>query len=108
MVDPEVRDSIRNLIAALGARGLHVVRVVIYGSYVSQKAHADSDLDVAIISPDFGKGRFEEGKMLLQVAWRIDPRLHPIPVSLSAYENELWMPLIHEIRTHGIEFDEAI
>jgi hypothetical protein len=63
--------------------------------------HEYSDLDVAVVSSDFGVDRFEEGKMQLQTAWRIDPRLHPVPVSLDAFRNDTWVPLIHEIREHG-------
>jgi len=77
-------------------------RVVVYGSYASGKIHGGSDLDLAIISPDFGKDRFEEGKMLHRVAWRIDPRIEPVPISSESFENDTWIPLIHEIRSNGI------
>ena len=78
-------------------------RVVVYSSYASGKTHAGSDLDLAIISPDFGKDRFEEGKMLHRVAWRIDPRIETVPISSESFENDTWIPLIHEIRSNGIE-----
>ena len=77
-------------------------RVGVYGSYASGKTHGGSDLDLAIISPDFGKDRFEEGKMLRRVAWRIDPRIEPVPISSESLENDTWIPLIHEIRSNGI------
>mgnify|MGYP005608611547 CR=1 FL=1 len=41
----------------------------------------DSDIDVAIISPDFGRNRFEEKKLLMQAARRIDPRIEPVPIT---------------------------
>jgi len=41
--------------------------------------------------------------MLMQLAWRIDARLHPVPVSADSYKNDTWVPLIHEIREHGVE-----
>ncbi len=41
--------------------------------------------------------------LLLKIAWRIDPRLNPIPVSTEAFEKETWIPLIYEIRQKGIE-----
>jgi predicted nucleotidyltransferase len=103
MVDPEIRDIVLQFINALSAKGLRIERVVLYGSYASGKIHAGSDLDLAIISPDFGKDRFEEGKMLHRVAWRIDPRIEPVPISAHSYENDTWIPLIHEIKINGIE-----
>jgi predicted nucleotidyltransferase len=52
----------------LNRKGIRVERALLFGSYASGKDCANSDLDVAIVSPDFGKDRFEEGKMLFQIA----------------------------------------
>ncbi len=103
MVDPAIRDIIQRFINVLGAKGLRIEKVVLYGSYASGKNQFASDLDLAVVSPDFGKDRFEEGKLLHQIAWRIDPRIEPIPISSSSYENDTWIPLIYEIRTKGVE-----
>ena len=105
MVDPKVRDIILRFIEALNKKGVHVERALLFGSYASGNARAGSDLDVAIVSPDFGKDRFEEGKMLFQVAWRIDPRIEPVPISSKSFENDTWVPLIYEIRQKGIEVE---
>jgi predicted nucleotidyltransferase len=74
----------------------------IEGIYTSGKIHASSDIDIAIISPDFGKDRFEEGKLLMQIAWRVDPRIEAVPISSESYEKDTWIPLIYEIRQKGI------
>jgi len=105
VVDPKVRDIILRFIEALNKKGVHVERALLFGSYASGNARAGSDLDVAIVSPDFGKDRFEEGKMLFQVAWRIDPRIEPVPISSKSFENDTWIPLIYEIRQKGIEVE---
>ncbi len=107
MVDPEIRDIIRRFINALTKTGIRVEKVVLYGSYASGNIHSGSDLDVAIISPDFGKDRFEERKILLRIAWRIDPRIEPIPISTASYENDTWIPIIYEIRQKGIELQPS-
>jgi predicted nucleotidyltransferase len=65
--------------------------------------HKDSDIDVAVVSPDFGKDRFEEGVRLFQIACDIDPRIEPIPLSPESFENDTWLPLIYEIRKNGVE-----
>jgi len=107
MVDPEVRDIILRFADAVTEKGVRVEKIVLYGSYASGEVHADSDLDIAVVSTDFGKDRFEEGKMLLQLAWRIDPRIEPIPISSESYEKDTWIPLIYEIRQKGIELKAA-
>ena len=103
MVTQEIRDIVIRLVDAVSTKGFHVDKALLYGSFATGKQTADSDLDIAIISNDFGRDRFNEGKMLMQLAWRIDARLHPVPVSADSYKNDTWVPLIHEIREHGVE-----
>jgi predicted nucleotidyltransferase len=105
MVNPEITSIILRFVDVLNSKGIRVEKAVLYGSYASGNVHTGSDLDLAIISPDFGKNRFEEGKMLLQIAWRIDPRLEPVPISSDSYENDTWVPLIYEIKEKGIELE---
>jgi len=105
MVNPEITSIILRFVDVLNSKGIRVEKAVLYGSYASGNVHTGSDLDLAIISPDFGKNRFEEGKMLLQLAWRIDPRLEPIPISSDSYEKDTWVPLIYEIKEKGIELE---
>lgn len=103
MVDQEIRDIIKKFVASLTSKGIRVEKAVLYGSYAKGDIRADSDIDVAIISPDFGRDRYEEGKLLMQTAWRIDPRIEPVPISSESYKNDTWVPLIYEIREKGIE-----
>ena len=102
MVDPEIRNIVKRFVDALTARGIRIEKAVLYGSYASGKVHANSDIDVAIISPYFGQNRFEEGKLLMQTAWRVDPRIEAVPISSESYEKDTWIPLIYEIRQKGI------
>jgi len=94
---------IKAFINALKREGITIDRVILYGSYVKGKGRPDSDIDVAVISKDFGKDRVEEGMTLLRIAGKIDPRLEPIPFSTKMYEDDTWIPLIYEIREKGEE-----
>jgi len=108
MVTQEIRDIVIRLVDAVSTKGVHVDKALLYGSFATGKQTIDSDLDIDIISNDFGRDRFNEGKMLMQLAWRIDARLHPVPVSADSYKNDTWVPLIHEIREHGVEVTNQI
>jgi predicted nucleotidyltransferase len=101
LVDSEIRDIVTRYVQALLGRGVNVDKAIIFGSYASGSFSEESDIDVAIVSPDFGKDRFEEGKMLFQAAWRVDPRIEPVPISSNSYEQDTWLPLIYEIRNKG-------
>lgn len=106
MVDTEVREMINKLVEKLRANGIKVEKTFLYGSYASGRSHDQSDVDLAIVSSDFGKDRFEEGKFLLKIAWQIDPRLSPIPISSEAFDKDTWVPLIHEIKQKGVEISD--
>lgn len=102
MVTQEIKDIIDRFVEAVAAQGIHVANAILYGSYAIGKENKDSDLDVAVISSDFGKDRHQEGTMLMKLAWRIDPRLHPVPFSTESFTHDTWIPLVHEIKTHGV------
>jgi len=103
MVKGEVREKIAQLRQALEKKGIRVAKIILYGSYARGKTRQDSDIDVAIVSPDFGKDRFEEGVKLFRIASKIDPRIEPVPISEESFEKDTWVPLIYEIRKKGIE-----
>lgn len=103
MVEREIIEILRKFQKAVEAKGIRVEKIILYGSYTAGKFHKDSDIDVAVISPDFGKDRFEEGVMLFEIAYKIDPRIEPVPISLESYEKDTWVPLIYEIKEKGIE-----
>jgi len=94
---------IKKFIETLKQEGISVDRVILYGSYASGRMRPDSDIDVAVVSRNFGKDRVEEGMNLFRIAGKIDSRLAPVPISTQVYENDTWIPLIYEIREKGME-----
>ena len=98
---------IKKFVKRLQQEGISVDRVFLYGSYAAGKGRGDSDIDVAIVSKDFGKDRVEEGMALYRIAGKVDTRLEPVPVSAETYENDTWLPLIYEIKAKGQELKIA-
>lgn len=98
---------IRKFAKELTARGIRVDKIILYGSHVKGTARPDSDIDIAVVSRDFGKDRTEEGMMLFRIAGDVDARIEPVPLSLKAYKEDTWVPLIYEIRTNGVELKAA-
>jgi predicted nucleotidyltransferase len=99
----QVVKVIKEFVDALKREGITIDRVILYGSHVKGHTRPDSDIDVAIVSRDFGKDRVEEGMILFRIAGKIDPRLEPVPFSTRTYEKDTWIPLIYEIREKGKE-----
>jgi predicted nucleotidyltransferase len=106
MVEEEIIEIMKKFKKAIEEKGIRVKKIILYGSQATRKSHKDSDIDVAVVSPDFGKDRFEEGVMLFEIASEIDPRIEPVPLSPSSYENDTWLPLIYEIREKGVELKD--
>jgi len=98
---------IEKFVKRLRQEGISVDRVILYGSYAAEEGRRDSDIDVAIVSRDFGKDRVEEGMVLYRIAGKVDTLLEPVPISVEAYENDTWLPLIYEIKAKGLELKVA-
>lgn len=107
MVAKPVVKTVKKFAAALLKEGITVDRIILYGSYAKGKQRPDSDIDVAVVSRDFGRDRVEEGMLLFRIAGEVDPRIEPVPISVEAYKNDTWVPLIYEIRTRGIDLKAA-
>ena len=105
MAKREATKIIKKFVKALKQEGISVDRVILYGSYARGKTRPDSDIDVAVISKNFGRDRVEEGMTLFRIAGKVDPRLEPIPISSDSYEKDTWVPLIYEIKEKGIELE---
>jgi predicted nucleotidyltransferase len=76
-----------------------VLAAYIYGSQVASTATEWSDIDLAVVSPDFGD-RFEERLNLMRLAAKIDDRIEPNPYTPEDFDvND---PLVSEIERTGV------
>jgi uncharacterized protein len=108
MVEREIISKLNEFRKILEANGIRITKTILYGSRLTNEFHEDSDIDVALVSPDFGRDRFNEGVKLFQFACKIDPRIEPVPISSQSFEQDTWIPLIYEIRSNGLELDMSI
>jgi predicted nucleotidyltransferase len=105
MVEETIVKIVRKFIYALKRTGIQVDKVILYGSYKDGRQRKDSDIDVAIISREFGIDPVEEGMNLFRIAGKVDSRIEPVPISIDSYQNDTWIPLIYEIRENGMELE---
>ena len=78
-----------------------IAAAFLYGSQVKGTASEWSDIDVAIISPDFSADLLQEQLKLMRLAAQIDDRIEPRPyrpIDFDAGE-----PLVSEIKRTGIK-----
>ena len=79
-----------------------VKAIILFGSYAKGTEHEDSDIDIAIITDDLKKDRFDEEINLMQLRWDIDLRIEPHIISVSEYENDE-TPFVVEVKNTGIK-----
>jgi len=91
--------NVNHFVNELGKQ-LKIHAAYIYGSHSRGNATTWSDIDVAIISPDFSDDLFEERLKLMKMAANIDDRIEPHPFRVEDFESS--NPLASEIQKHGI------
>jgi predicted nucleotidyltransferase len=77
-----------------------VKAVYIYGSHSKGNANEWSDIDVAVILPDFAENMFDMRLKLMKIAARIDDRIEPHPFKVEDFDAS--NPLVSEIKKYGI------
>ncbi len=103
MVPDEITRVVKTFAQRLEQEGIKFNFLVLFGSYASGKWREDSDIDIAVISEEFGRDRIEERKKLWKIAVEVDMRIEPHPISLQDYK-EGWKSFIYRIKKEGIEF----
>jgi uncharacterized protein len=103
VVKEEILNIARQFRSALIENGISVERLFLFGSYAGKTAGFWSDIDIAVVAPEFGKDRFLEKVLLAKIGITIDPRIEPYPIGSREFAEEAWRMMIHEIRTSGVE-----
>lgn len=99
----DIKERAVELHRELKKNNIHGDVLILFGSYATGKNRKDSDIDIAVVSRDFGRDRFKEGTTLNCIAQKIDVRFEAIPVGLKDYLSPHSIsPLLAEIDKHGI------
>lgn len=80
---------------------LTIDQLIVFGSQVTGKAKPYSDIDIAVISNEFGKDYWEEEKQVSQIVKSIDNRFEVHVFNHEDFSNTL-DPLVSEIQKFGV------
>jgi len=103
LVREEIIEIIRKYAEALKTTGISFSKIILFGSYAAGNPGKDSDIDIAVVSDNFGQDRFKERVLLSKIAYYIDARIEPHPLSLTDFMEETWQTIVYEIKSKGIE-----
>jgi len=85
----------------LVAKKITVVQAYVFGSSVRGIRHDWSDIDLAIVSPDFSGDRFEDYKLLIPFIIEVDRSIEVHPFHPRDFNED--NPFIKEILTSGLK-----
>lgn len=94
--------KVSKFLQLLKQRGFNISRAILFGSYATGKVNPDSDIDIAVVSTQFGQDITEEMMMLRKIALKIDSHIEPVPLRPEDLDDN-FSTLAQEIKKHGIE-----
>ena len=95
----EVPEAARKYVEYL-RHELHVSEMYLFGSYVRGNTHADSDIDIAVVSDSFSGDPINDLTMLLLFKSKIDNRIEPHPFLPKDFTKD--NPFAKEILESGV------
>lgn len=101
VISPKVIKAIKDYAEILKAEKISVEKLILFGSHAKGTANPSSDIDLCVVSPQFGKNRFDERVKLMKMTIEIKESIEPHPYSASGLK-EKWDPLASEIRKYGL------
>ena len=101
-IPSEIIELIEVFIKSIERDNIKIEKVILFGSYAKENHNKNSDIDLAIISPDFKEGDYIENmsKLLLK-ACEIGADIQTLPFSVEEYNEPIG--IMEEILRTGIE-----
>lgn len=101
MAKNEVIAILRTYIYLLRAEGIPVDRAFLYGSYLSNSATNDSDIDLMIVTED-GNDDYLAGK-IWNLTRRVNSKIEPFVVSTNLFYESDNSHLVDLVKRTGLE-----
>lgn len=86
--------------AVLKTAGISVERLILFGSRAKGQEREWSDIDLCVVSKQFGSDSFSEMVELKKLADKVEPMIEPHPFNPTDLANR-FDPLAAEILAHG-------
>jgi predicted nucleotidyltransferase len=100
-IPPEITDRISDYVAAV-EHDVPVSAVYVFGSHAKGTARPTSDIDIAVISPAFGKDEMAENRLLRRALLRVPYKYFDTIGYSPEYFRTGFSPLLDQIRKTGI------
>ena len=103
-LNQEILSIIHSYHQALRQAGIPLDDLLLFGSHAKGTAHRWSDIDLAVVAPQFGHDSFDERIMLMQLSRGISDLIEPHPFHPDDLNNR-WSTIAQEIKKYGIRIE---
>jgi len=101
-IPKNIREDIIQYKKILAKNGVGKPKIILFGSIAKGKSNKYSDIDIAVVSPKFGKNFNKEIVKLMILTDKINNDIEPIPFNPKDLNNKYYA-LANEVRKYGIE-----
>lgn len=82
--------------------GIPIDAMFLFGSMATNRSKKDSDIDVCVVSPQFGRDRQSERIELMRLRETIDDRIEPHPYNSEDFQSQ-YDPFARQIQQFGVK-----
>lgn len=99
--EANIKEKARKFLKELEKHNYRISKSYLFGSQAKGRARPDSDIDIAVVSPDFSGNRYFDSLKIVRLRRNIDTRIEPVTYKPEDFNDD--DPLAAEILKNGIE-----
>lgn len=99
-VPDKISALIDDFIAELNSNNIRIDRAILFGSFATGTYTKWSDIDLAIVSPDFAGDRFADRDKIRRIKLKLSSSLEPVPYSPETFSTD--DPFVKNIIATGV------
>lgn len=100
MAKKEIIETLKKYIFILRSEGIAIDKAYLYGSYLSDTATEDSDIDIMLVTEN--EDDYLTGK-IWSLTRKVNSRIEPYHVGIKRFVNNVDSPLIDLVKRTGLE-----
>lgn len=94
----DAKTTARKYLRSLEDAHISVSEMYLFGSFSRNAQHDNSDIDIAVVSPDFGKCRPDERVRLIVARGKSLLDIEPHPIGIADFNSNNGDPFVKEVK----------
>ena len=103
MATTEVIELLKKYVLLLNTEGISVYKAYLFGSYSTNTASNNSDIDVMIVSDNYDENDDQASGKIWSLTRKLNTKIEPFLIGKKKFNEDKSSPLISMIKKYGIE-----